>query len=94
VTPSALSQLLKGLESELGTPLFRRDNRAIALTEAAQALLPPVRNAFRLIADASDRARGDPHGGFLTIGVTAFSPKTGWYRGLGAARRADAGALL
>ena len=72
VTPSAVSQLLKGLESELGTPLFRRDNRAIALTEAAQALLPPVRNAFRLIADASDRARADPHGGLLTIGVTAF----------------------
>jgi len=31
VTPSAVSQLLKGLESDLGTALFRRDNRAIAL---------------------------------------------------------------
>src|SRR3984885_9505643 len=72
VTPSAVSQLLKGLESDLGTSLFRRDNRAIALTEAAQALLPPVRNAFRLIADAAERARADPHGGLLTIGVTAF----------------------
>jgi DNA-binding transcriptional LysR family regulator len=67
--------ITKGLESELGTPLFRRDNRAIALTEAAQALLPPVRNSFRLIADASDGARGDPHGGSLTIGVTAFCRK-------------------
>ena len=72
VTPSAVSQLLKGLESELGTPLFRRDNRAIALTEAAQALLPPVRNAFRLIADAADKARDTPYGGLLTVGVTAF----------------------
>jgi LysR family glycine cleavage system transcriptional activator len=72
VTPSAVSQLLKGLESDLGTALFRRDNRAIALTEAAQALLPPVRNAFRLITDASDRVRGDPHGGLLTVSVAPF----------------------
>jgi LysR family glycine cleavage system transcriptional activator len=72
VTPSAVSQLLKGLESELGLPLFRRDNRAVALTEAGQALLPPVRNAFRLIADAADRVRGDTQGGVLTISVTAF----------------------
>lgn len=72
VTPSAVSQLLKGLESDLGASLFRRDNRAIALTEAAQALLPPVRNAFRLITDASERVRGDPHGGLLTISVTPF----------------------
>jgi LysR family glycine cleavage system transcriptional activator len=72
VTPSAVSQLLKGLESDLGTSLFRRDNRAIALTDAAQALLPPVRNAFRLITDASERVRGDPHGGLLTVSVTPF----------------------
>ena len=72
VTPSAVSQLLKGLESDLGTSLFRRDNRAIALTEAAQTLLPPVRNAFRLITDASERVRGDPHGGLLTLSVAPF----------------------
>jgi LysR family transcriptional regulator, glycine cleavage system transcriptional activator len=72
VTPSAVSQLLKGLESDLGTSLFRRDNRAIALTEAAQILLPPVRNAFRLITDASERVRGDPHGGLLTVSVAPF----------------------
>jgi LysR family transcriptional regulator, glycine cleavage system transcriptional activator len=72
VTPSAVSQLLKGLESDLGTSLFRRDNRAIALTEAAQVLLPPVRNAFRLITDASERVRGDPDGGLLTVSVAPF----------------------
>jgi len=72
VTPSAVSQLLKGLESDLGISLFRRDNRTIALTEAAQTLLPPVRNAFRLIADASERVRGDPHGGLLTVSVAPF----------------------
>jgi LysR family glycine cleavage system transcriptional activator len=72
VTRSAVSQLLKSLEGELGISLFRRDNRAIALTEAGEALLPPVRNAFRLMADAADRVRGDTHGGLLTIGVTAF----------------------
>jgi LysR family glycine cleavage system transcriptional activator len=72
VTPSAVSQLVKGLESELGSALFRRDNRALALTATAQGLLPPVRNAFRLITEASDRARGDSQGGLLTISVTPF----------------------
>jgi LysR family transcriptional regulator, glycine cleavage system transcriptional activator len=72
VTPSAVSQLLRSLEGELGVSLFRRDHRALALTEPGQALLAPVRNAFRLITDASDKVRGDPDGGALTVSVTAF----------------------
>jgi LysR family transcriptional regulator, glycine cleavage system transcriptional activator len=76
VTPSAVSQLLKSLETELGISLFRRDHRAIALTEAGQTLLPPVRNAFRLLTDASDKVRSDPDGGVLTVSVTAFFAET------------------
>jgi LysR family glycine cleavage system transcriptional activator len=76
VTPSAVSQLLRSLEEELGVSLFRRDHRALTLTEAGQALLAPVRNAFRLIADASDKVRGDPDGGAITISVTSFFAET------------------
>lgn len=52
VTPGAVSQLLKSLERTLGVILFQRVNRGIFLTEAGQSYLPPVRNAFRQIAEA------------------------------------------
>src|SRR5258708_7335336 len=55
VTPGAVSQLLKSLELHLGVTLFRRVNRGIFLTDAGQHYLPPVRNAFRPIADATGR---------------------------------------
>ena len=58
VTPSAISQQLRGLEEDLGVALFRRNNRSIALTKAGQDLLPAVRGAFRLISDAAERIRG------------------------------------
>lgn len=53
VTPSAVSQLIRSLEERLGTRLFRRLNRALVLTEAGQAYLPPVHHAFRRIAKAT-----------------------------------------
>jgi LysR family transcriptional regulator, glycine cleavage system transcriptional activator len=72
VTPSAVSQLISTLEVELGVSLFRRDHRALSLTGPGQTLLAPVRNAFRLIADAADKVRGDPQAGVVTVSVTAF----------------------
>ena len=38
VTPSAVSHQIKTLEDWAGIPLFRRDGRHVALTEAAQSL--------------------------------------------------------
>ena len=58
VTPGAVSQMLKALEQDLGVALFRRVNRGIFLTDAGQGYLPPIRNAFRQIADASRRVQG------------------------------------
>ncbi len=40
MTPSAASMLLKEIEAQFGTRLFRRQGRGMALTEAGQALLP------------------------------------------------------
>ncbi|ADU36597.1 transcriptional regulator GcvA [Variovorax paradoxus] len=72
VTPGAVSQLIKTLEVHLGVPLFRRVNRGIFLTDAGQAYLPPVRNAFRQISDATRRVVVPEDTGILTVSVTPF----------------------
>jgi LysR family glycine cleavage system transcriptional activator len=72
VTPGAVSQLLKSLEQHLGVTLFRRANRAIFLTEAGQAYLPPVRNAFRQITEATRRITEPAGTRTLTVSLTPF----------------------
>jgi len=72
VTPGAVSQMLKALELHLGVKLFQRVNRGIFLTDAGQGYLPPVRNAFRQIEEASRRITVSADTGILTVGVTAF----------------------
>ncbi|HEX2891531.1 transcriptional regulator GcvA [Vineibacter terrae] len=72
VTPGAVSQLVKALELHLGVKLFERANRGIFLTDAGQGYLPPIRNAFRQIADASRRIAAPADGGTLTVSVTPF----------------------
>jgi DNA-binding transcriptional LysR family regulator len=60
IAQSALSQLMRTLESELGMPLFRRANRSVALTAAGLAFLPHARqsvSASELAASAARRAR-------------------------------------
>ncbi|MEM9736667.1 MAG: transcriptional regulator GcvA [Pseudomonadota bacterium] len=52
VTPAALSYQIKSLEEHLGTPLFRRLNRAIELTEAGHALRPGVADGFAAFREA------------------------------------------
>jgi LysR family transcriptional regulator, glycine cleavage system transcriptional activator len=72
VTPGAVSQLLKTLEQHLGVALFRRANRGIFLTGAGQSYLPPIRNAFRQIAEATRRIAVSADTGILTVSVTPF----------------------
>jgi LysR family glycine cleavage system transcriptional activator len=72
VTPGAVSQMLKVLESHLGVALFQRVNRGIVLTAAGQSYLPPVRGALRQIAQASARLARHADGGALTVSVTPF----------------------
>ena len=59
VTPGAVSQMLKTLESHLGVRLFERVARGIYLTDAGRDYLPSIRNAFRQIAEASRRVAGN-----------------------------------
>jgi LysR family transcriptional regulator, glycine cleavage system transcriptional activator len=72
VTPGAVSQLLKTLEQRLGVMLFKRANRSVTLTEAGQSYLPSVRNAFRQIADATNRIAAAGDTGLLTVSATPF----------------------
>lgn len=53
VTPGAISQQMRILETWLGTPLFRRDPKGLTLTDAGQAALPHMREGFdRLLTGA------------------------------------------
>jgi LysR family glycine cleavage system transcriptional activator len=61
VTPGAVSQQIKTLEDFIGGRLFRRTKRALLLTDAAQASLPILREAFDKLEEAARilTARGD-----------------------------------
>ena len=67
VTQAAVSHQVKALEARLGLVLFRRLNRALILTEDGQAYLPPVRDAFDAIAQATRRLEARQSGGVLTV---------------------------
>lgn len=88
VTPGAVSQMLKTLELHLGRQLFDRVNRGIVLTEAGRNYLPPVRNAFRQIAEASRRVAAEEETGVLTVSTTPFFASAWLVPRLGAFRAA------
>lgn len=76
VTPAALSFQIKSLEEHLGTPVFRRLNRAVELTEAGRALAPGVADGFVALQSAWRAARrvGDQSSLTVTAGP-AFTAK-------------------
>ncbi len=53
VTPGAVSQQIKALEEFIGAKVFRRTNRALLLTDSAQASLPLLREAFDKLEEAA-----------------------------------------
>ena len=53
VTPGAVSQQIKTLEDFIGAKVFKRTKRALLLTDAAQASLPVLRDAFDKMEEAS-----------------------------------------
>src|SRR5690242_6841220 len=57
VTPAAVSQQIKSLESYLGVPLFRRLTRALELTRHGTAMLPRVREGLDCLAAAVETTR-------------------------------------
>lgn len=76
VTPAALSQQIKNLEDHLGQPLFRRLNRAVALTEAGSLLAPGTSDGFDQLYSAwrATRRLQDTQSLMVTAGP-AFTAK-------------------
>jgi LysR family glycine cleavage system transcriptional activator len=72
VTPAAISNQVKALEETYGVALFRRLTRALALTEAGQQALPPLRQGFDKLAEAADGLENLNPGGMLTISAMPF----------------------
>lgn len=76
VTQAAVSHQIKALEQELGLPLFLRFNRRLALTDAGQEYLPPLRDAFDLMSTATRRIRaGDRIGQLKITTLSSFATK-------------------
>jgi LysR family transcriptional regulator, glycine cleavage system transcriptional activator len=70
LTQAAVSQQIKGLESQLGAALFRRLPRGLELSEAGLAYLPVVHEAVERLAAATDEIFGQGHRRALTVRVS------------------------
>lgn len=76
VTPAALSYQIKSLETDLGTPVFRRLNRAVELTAAGRTLAPGVRDGFDSLSSAWRQTHRLRDNGVLTVTAgPAFTSK-------------------
>src|SRR5919199_3513278 len=57
VTPSAISQAVRGLEARIGVALFIRTTRSVGLTEAGERFVSRAKPAFEELVAASEAAR-------------------------------------
>jgi DNA-binding transcriptional LysR family regulator len=71
VTPSAISQAVRALETRVGTALFIRTTRSVGLTEAGERFLSRAKPAFEELVAASEAARdlGARPAGLLRLSV-------------------------
>src|SRR5229473_6608732 len=71
VTPSAISQAVRALETRVGAVLFMRTTRSVGLTEAGQRFLSRAKPAFEELVAASEVARelGERPAGLLRLSV-------------------------
>lgn len=67
LTQAAISQQIKGLESQLGMPLFKRLPRGLELTDAGKGYLPVVHECIRRLATATDEIFGQGKTRLLTV---------------------------
>ena len=67
VTPAAISQQIKGLEGQLNVNLFRRMNRALALTEHGRLLLPGLSDGLDQLDNAVAEVRRAQSKGLLNL---------------------------
>ena len=70
VTQGAVSHQVKALEVQLGLKLFYRRHQRLSLTDAGQACLPFVREAFDRLASGFENLRAREQSGVLTVSVS------------------------
>src|SRR4051812_305843 len=58
MSPSAVSHAVKAVEESLGTPLFARTTRSVALTEAGSSFVQSIAPALAAIDEAFEQAAG------------------------------------
>jgi len=76
VTPGAVSQQIRSLEELLGTRLFDRTRRSVALTDAATRMLPDVQAGLEMLSRAVSRKATPLSERTLTISVApSFASK-------------------
>lgn len=69
VTQAAVSHQIKALEEYLGIKLFRRQNRALFLTEEGQSYFLDIKDTFRSLVDATERLLARGAKGSLTVSL-------------------------
>jgi DNA-binding transcriptional LysR family regulator len=67
-TPSAISLQMKRLQDDLGTPLFRKSGRGLALTEAGETALQYARRILALNDELLDMLHGATRAGLIRLG--------------------------
>lgn len=72
VTPAAIAQQVRKLETEIGAPLVRREGRGLALTETGEKLAAPLRDAFDRIARGVEGARAHDVPRSVRVSTTFF----------------------
>ena len=70
VTPTAISHQVRHLEGWFGTPLFSRQKRQLALTDAGATLYPVVSQALNQISEVSARIRHSAERSTLNVSAT------------------------
>ncbi|SDV50255.1 transcriptional regulator GcvA [Chitinasiproducens palmae] len=79
VTPAAVGQLVRTLETWLGTPVFHRGNSGparLVATEAAQRALPEIQAGFDRLSLGLERLKEGSATGVLTVAISpAFAAK-------------------
>lgn len=75
VTPAAVSHQVKQLEAYLGVKLFRRGNRAVALTDQGTALAASLSELFGLLELALDRATAPTTANLRVSTMESFAAK-------------------
>lgn len=71
VTPAAIGQQVRQLEALIGTALFERQGRKLALTPRGAAALAPLRRGFELMGEASAALRDASAAQTVTLAAPA-----------------------